>query len=297
MKSKKTPNILRNKKNEEGQLLVELIVAMGVFVVTGSALFLLIFNSYTAGSLSLEIMQADLLSQEGMESLRAIRDNSWQGLIAGQYSLDDSLGYWRLVAGPEIIDGRFTRTITVEEIGFDRRKINSKITWNSQSGKPQEINLATYLTNWQKTSEIRRPTTHRDFPPQKTLNPTFAYDSPDGTTFATTPYNTSRNPSIIFYNWQAPTRTYNSLVLKYRYNADEATNDKYAVVYSLTGCSGTFINLIPPTSAGASDTTVSVNLSPAQNLSQLCIGIYTQKVGSPDNKNLFTRDIWTEGSY
>ena len=43
--------------------------------------------------------------------------------------------------------------------------------------------------------------------------------------------------------------------------------------------------------------TISVDLSPPQDLSLLQVKIYTTKTKKDDNKNIYTRDIWTEGTF
>jgi type II secretory pathway pseudopilin PulG len=145
------------------------------------------------------------------------------------------------------------------------------------------------------TFERLKPTAHTDIL-GRTTNPGLAYDEPNGTTWATTVYRDTGD-SITFHTWQMPTKSYTNLVLKYRYHADSATDDKYGVAYSTTGCSGAFTYLISPTSIGAPDTTVSAGLSPSQDLSQLCLKINSEQIRAPDSKNLYTRDIWTEGTY
>lgn len=294
---------MKNKfiKAQEGQSLIELIISMGIFVAVVSCLIFFILDSYISGRLALEITQANFLAEEGLEATQSIRDNNWQDLIAGNHGLVISSGHWVFQGTSEDISTQLNqgvRQILVEDIDANRKKITSQVSWQFSQGRTQEVRLATYLTNWQRVLlvEIRKPTAHTDFSGRTTFDAR-AYDYPDGQTFATTRYDYTANPSITFRTWQLPTKTYQSLVLKYRYHADRATNDTYAVAYSTTGCSGTFINLISPTSLGASDTTISVNLSPSQNLRRLCLKIYTRRVGTADLKRLYTRDIWTEGTY
>jgi type II secretory pathway pseudopilin PulG len=268
-------------RNETGQTLIELTVALGIFIIVISVLVYLILNSYVAGRLASEITQANFLAEEGLETARSIRDNNWQGLT-GETT--------------ETIDGKFTRTIKIEEIDSDRKKITSRVSWQFTEQRSQEVKLVTHLTNWQKMApgvERLKPTAHTDIL-GRTTNPGLAYDEPNGTTWATTVYRDTGD-SITFHTWQMPTKSYTNLVLKYRYHADSATDDKYGVAYSTTGCSGAFTYLISPTSIGAPDTTVSAGLSPSQDLSQLCLKINSEQIRAPDSKNLYTRDIWTEG--
>lgn len=287
---------------EKGQSLLELILAMGIFVTVIAGLSFFVLDSYITGRLSYEISKADFLAQEGLEAARSIRDNNFNDLVAGSHGLTITLGRWTFQGTQEDVSSQLTqgiRQIQIENIDSDTRRVTSSVAWLFSEGRNQEVELVSYLTNWQKTSgvEIRKPTVHNDPSPRRTTNAGNAYDYPDGTTFATTNYGVNKNPSITFYNWQLPTQAYNSLVLNYRYHAGQAANDRYAIAYSTTGCAGTFTNLISPTSSGAPDTTVSVILDASQNLSLLCLKIYSTRTGSSDNANLYTRDIWTEGSF
>jgi len=288
----------------KGQTLVELLIAVGIFVIVISSFGLFILDSFVSTRLAKEMATANLLAEEGIEVTKSIKDNSWDDILVGNHGLVISGNNWVFEGSSEDISSLLkngTRVIAVEEIeppNADRKKITSIITWEFTPNRTQEIKLATYLTNWQKLSagiEIRKPTNHTDIL-IKTTNPGSAYDYPDGTTWASTLYD-GKGDSITFHTWEQTTKTYNSLSLKYRYHADQGIDDTYAVAYSTTGCAGAFTDLISPTSSGASDTTISVVLSPSQDLSQLCLKIYTNKIKGPDNANIYTRDIWTEGDF
>jgi hypothetical protein len=219
---------------KRGQSLVELIVAMGVFVVIVSGLAFFIFDSFFASRLSYDLIKANLLAEEGVEAARSIRDNGFSSLIAGSHGLSISGNHWIFQGAEEDINSQLNngkRVVLIEDIDSNRKKITSTVTWNFTESRPEEIKLISYLTNWQKLSgvEIRRPTAYNDPNPNKTTNPENAYDSAGGITFATTLFDHTKNPSITFYAWQLPTNAYSSLVLKYRYHADQATNDRYAV--------------------------------------------------------------------
>ncbi|MCH8741574.1 type II secretion system protein [Patescibacteria group bacterium] len=132
----------------KGQSLIELVVALGIFVIVGSALVFLIFNSYIIGRLASEITQANFLAEEGLEATRSIRDNNWTGLADGDHGLIIFGGTWQFSGTFETIDGKFTRVITVETLDPGRKKIISQVTWQFTEVRPKEIILVTYLTNW-----------------------------------------------------------------------------------------------------------------------------------------------------
>ena len=137
----------------KGQSLIELIIAVGIFVFLILALSLLVLDSYVSGRLASEITKANFLAEEGLEAARAIRDNSWSDLIAGSHGLVISGGHWIFQGTSEDISSQLrggARIITIENIDSNRKKITSKINWQFSEGRTEEIKLITYLTNWQK---------------------------------------------------------------------------------------------------------------------------------------------------
>jgi len=135
---------------EKGQSLIELLVAIGIFVITVSALAFFILDSYVSGRLAEEITKANFLAEEGIEATRSIRDNNWDDLISADHGLVISLeGHWVFEDSYDTTD-KFTRVISIEDIGIDRKKITSRVTWQFTQARPQEVRLVTYLTNWAK---------------------------------------------------------------------------------------------------------------------------------------------------
>jgi len=142
-------------KSKKGQSLIELIIAIGIFVFVISALIFLVLDSYVSGRLATEITKADFLAQEGLEAVRSIRDNSWSDLTAGSHGLAISGGHWIFQGTSEDISSQLkggTRIITVENIDSNRKKITSIVSWQFNGGRTEEAKLVTYLTNWQKIS-------------------------------------------------------------------------------------------------------------------------------------------------
>lgn len=139
----------------KGQSLVELLIAMAVFVLAVSAIAFLIIDSYISNRLGREKTQATFLAEEGLEATRAIRDNNWENLTDGQHGLAISDGKWIFSGSQEDISNQLRvgiRKIIVESIAPDRKKVTSQILWNLTEGRSQDTILVTYLTNWAKTT-------------------------------------------------------------------------------------------------------------------------------------------------
>lgn len=144
-------------KKESGQSLIELVIAMSIFVVSVSVVSFLILNVYLSDKLGREKTIATFLAQEGMEAVRSIRDNNWDDLPSGysENGLAIFGNHWVFQGSKEDLSWQLTegkRKIIIEEIDGSRRKITSQVTWKVSEERENEVRFFTYLTNWSETS-------------------------------------------------------------------------------------------------------------------------------------------------
>ena len=139
--------------NQKGQSLVELLIAMGIFVLLITSIVTLILDVYMSDRVGREKMVATFLAKEGIEATTSIRDNNWDDLTNGDHGISISGGNFVFQGTQEDVSDYLKegqRTITIEGIDSDRKRITSKVTWTLTEIRSQEINLITYLTNWRK---------------------------------------------------------------------------------------------------------------------------------------------------
>lgn len=139
-----------------GQSLVELLIALGVFVTTVSAVIFVLLSSYISNLRSGENYRALFLAEEGLEAVRSIRNNDWNDLVAGSYGLAVSGSDWIFSGSQEDISSKLkegARQVIIENIDSDRKKITSKITWKSPQNLPREISLISRLTGWENPAK------------------------------------------------------------------------------------------------------------------------------------------------
>lgn len=138
---------------EKGQLLIELLVAMGIFAITVSVVLFLILDGYLADRIGRENTIATFLAKEGIVAAQTIRDNDWDDLTLGEHGLKISSGTWIFYGTGDDLSEYLRegeRKIIVERIDDDRRKVTSKVSWKLTNLRPREVSLVSYLTNWQK---------------------------------------------------------------------------------------------------------------------------------------------------
>jgi type II secretory pathway pseudopilin PulG len=169
-------------ESDRGSLLVELIVVVGIIVAAlGAVLGFVAFSFVNSGTMQ-QTAEAVALAEEGLEALRNYRDGTeWSSTTSGYEGLG-GLAFpgpyylaierstdpprWKIVAGEEPIR-EFTRKIKFETLERDANynivpsgtpggtpdpdSIQATITVSWQErGRPHEIQVVEYLTNWQR---------------------------------------------------------------------------------------------------------------------------------------------------
>ena len=159
---------IKTNYDEQGFTLVE---AMVTLVILTTALIPALFLSTQATNVSFSIknnLAAANLAQEGIEIVRAIRDNNWfqsldfdNNITAGTWRVDwnsDTLialgsnpalkinnGLYNYSAGT---DSLFKRTITVTKVNAAELQIVSNVTWTERGNRAKSITAESHLFNW-----------------------------------------------------------------------------------------------------------------------------------------------------
>lgn len=163
-------NLLCNSK--KGVTVVEIMIVTAVIGLALSSLLGLASFSLTQSQLMNQTAQAVALSQEQLEAVRNIRDGvSWESSLGSfaqgvdyhpSLSLDDP-PKWQMVQGVEVL-GIFSRSLiftdALRNADFDivessgnpdpnTKKVLSTVSW-SEKGRPHQVQLTSYLTNWRQ---------------------------------------------------------------------------------------------------------------------------------------------------
>ncbi len=156
---------MRNKiiSNQQGQSLIELLIAMAIFVLVVSSIMFLTLDSHIATQQGDQRMKASLLGQEAMEAASSIGNRGWKYLTPGSYGLSSENGIWELSGAYDTIEDYFTREIQIAyaqrdsdgEIvpsggvtDYNTKKITSKLSWDFREADESELTLEEYLVNW-----------------------------------------------------------------------------------------------------------------------------------------------------
>lgn len=173
--------------NKRGQMLVEVLVAMGVGTIILAAVVSLFIDVQKGGILNNQRTRANNLVQEGLEAARSVRYANWSGVSTnGTYHpVINSFNAWELQPGPESgIDGLFSRRIEISSVyrianpadpAFmqivpastpgaveDRstKQVTVTVSWNTPV--PQTISQKIYLSRY-LNNNLFTQTTQTDF--------------------------------------------------------------------------------------------------------------------------------------
>ncbi len=124
-------------KKNDGQSLIEMIVAIAVVLIVVVALVAITTVSIRNANFSRNQALATKYAQEGIEKVRAYRDQTDWATFTGNCQAPPGL-----TAPPS----PFTRTITCPGNG-DTREVKVVVSWTDAQG-PHKSELTTYLTKW-----------------------------------------------------------------------------------------------------------------------------------------------------
>ncbi len=153
------------RKRQEGQSLLELIVAMAIFSLIGAAMISMVTGSFIGLQRGGEETQAQALAQEGIEAVRAIRDRAWNENVYSTSSVA-TLGNEWVFSGEGTTEtiGQFTRVISFDDVCRDSsdaivdcpaghidphtKEVVVDISWEVRPGISSSVRRSAYLTNW-----------------------------------------------------------------------------------------------------------------------------------------------------
>lgn len=142
---------MRKNNNNQGFLLVEVIVAFSIISLSVIAAMWVSQKSIAVSRQALHTTSAGFLLEEGAEAVRIVRDNAWTNISgltnATNYYPTFSGGTWTLSTTPNAI-GIFTRTVTVASVNRD----STTFDISSSGANDPGTKLITVTVSWTEGS-------------------------------------------------------------------------------------------------------------------------------------------------
>ena len=152
-----------NPKSNCGQTILEVVIALAIFIFISASLSALILGGANAALHGSEQTEASAIAQEGLEALRSIRNGAWNELAQSPAGVLMSGGQW-IISGVQNSIPPFTRILTLlpvcRSIAGDIAtcpgtmsdphtvRAVSTVSWTTAEGAANQAVHSSYLTNW-----------------------------------------------------------------------------------------------------------------------------------------------------
>jgi len=136
-----------NIANNAGFSLVEVLLAVAIFVLIISTYVMAMIYGQENTALAGKRARAVLLASEGLAVMQNMGDSNFANLINGTYGLALSSNTWSLTGVSDVWD-IFTREIIISSVNTNTKKVESRVSWQQNLQRQGTVSLITYLTNW-----------------------------------------------------------------------------------------------------------------------------------------------------
>ena len=151
-------------KKQKGFGLIEILIVGAVISIGFVGLVAFLVSSSGTTFKITRNTEAAALAEEGVEAVRSMRDESWSLVsTAGTYYPEISIDKWTLLTmDPGLVNGLYTRTVTIEDVNRDvtthnisptgdpdanTKKVTVAVTWK-ENQKTEDVTIETYITNF-----------------------------------------------------------------------------------------------------------------------------------------------------
>ncbi len=151
---------------KKGFSLVEVILAMALFMIFSSAVVKGLISGLDSNRLSGEQAKAKAYAVEGLEAIRSVRNQNFASLTNASPTPGVARvgNLWSYTGSNNVFDTKYNRTVVVSTVNRNAsgdivpaptgtldpntKKVESKVSWNFTTARSEEVSLTTYLTNW-----------------------------------------------------------------------------------------------------------------------------------------------------
>lgn len=154
-------------RQNQGQSLMEIVIAMAIFALIAASLTSLILGSLSLSGEGGLITEADMLAQEGIEAVKAIKNRAWNELVYEESALAQANGEW-VFAGEGTSEqiGRFSRVIRFypvyrdsagalaasdsadARLDIESRDVEVAVSWLTGRNTESTVAKRVFLSNW-----------------------------------------------------------------------------------------------------------------------------------------------------
>ncbi len=127
---------------------------MGVFVLFIAAVGMTMLYGQEGTIMAGDRARATYLSEQAMEAARAVRDQSFASLAAGQHGWRINGTTWSFTGSQVTFTGSYTTSLTVGTIASDAVTLTARTVWKHGYNRSGSVVLTSELTDWRSTRSV-----------------------------------------------------------------------------------------------------------------------------------------------
>ncbi len=143
---------IRKAKLNKGQSLVEVLVAIGIFMAVVGAITTTLYSGQSVAIDAENAGNAAESAIEGREAVRSIRNRDWNSLTDGFHGLQFVSGQWEF-SGANDSEDIFTRIVSIGSPDSNTRIATTTITWSTEAGRIQKTEVVEKLSRWDNPAQ------------------------------------------------------------------------------------------------------------------------------------------------
>lgn len=151
--AQRPPSLHRRLSTKRGSLLLEAIIAIGVFslFLGGIGLALILGERSTmAGG---DRTRAAFIAEQQLEAVRQMRNVNYDSVTVGQHGVALGPAGWAW-SGTWVRTNNYSANVTISQQGTDWLGVTSNVHWNFGNTRSGSVTLNTYVTNWGKIATV-----------------------------------------------------------------------------------------------------------------------------------------------
>jgi len=151
--TKRVASVLPSFISRRGSLLLEAIIAIGVFALFLGGIGLTLVLGERTTLVAGDRTRAAFLAEQQLEAVRQMRAVSFASVTTGDHGLKLNASGWSW-SGTLVKNNGYTSWVTVTSKGTDWMEIASNVKWNFSNTRSGSILMTTQLTNWKKIATV-----------------------------------------------------------------------------------------------------------------------------------------------
>lgn len=148
-----TPPLVPASGQRSGSLLLEAIIAIGIFSIFLAGIGLSLLVGERSAVAAGDRVRAAFVAEQQLEGVRQMRNANYASVTAGIHGIVLNASGWTWSGSAVSING-YTGSVKVSQQSADWQQVTSQVMWDFGKARSGSVILTSYITNWRKIATV-----------------------------------------------------------------------------------------------------------------------------------------------